>query len=159
MPRCVLICGLPGSGKTTCAKRLESELPALRLTPDEWIELLYGSELTLAQLDAARLPVETLLWSVGLRALELGTNVVQDFGVWSRAERDQFRRQAWEAGATTELVFLDVPLDELWRRLEARNAELPPHTFRITREQLWAWSDMFEPPQSDELGIAGPLSE
>ena len=32
-----LICGLPGAGKTTLAKQLERERPALRLTPDEWI--------------------------------------------------------------------------------------------------------------------------
>ncbi len=29
-----LLRGLPGSGKTTMDKRLEQELPALRLTPD-----------------------------------------------------------------------------------------------------------------------------
>ena len=34
--RLVLICGLPGAGKTTLAKRLEHELRAVRLCPDEW---------------------------------------------------------------------------------------------------------------------------
>jgi len=30
-----LICGLPGSGKTTLAKKLEREHTAIRLCPDE----------------------------------------------------------------------------------------------------------------------------
>jgi predicted kinase len=36
-PVLILICGLPGAGKTTLARRLEQELPAIRLSPDEWI--------------------------------------------------------------------------------------------------------------------------
>jgi predicted kinase len=36
-PRLILLCGLPDSGKTTLAKRLESEIPAVRLCPDEWL--------------------------------------------------------------------------------------------------------------------------
>jgi predicted kinase len=34
--RLILICGLPGSGKTTLAKELEPGVPAIRLSPDEW---------------------------------------------------------------------------------------------------------------------------
>ena len=34
--RLILICGLPGSGKTTLAKQLAAEVPAVRLCPDEW---------------------------------------------------------------------------------------------------------------------------
>lgn len=34
----VLVCGLPGSGKTTLAKQLEEERNAVRMCPDDWIE-------------------------------------------------------------------------------------------------------------------------
>lgn len=34
--RLILICGLPGSGKTTLAKSLAGSRSALRLCPDEW---------------------------------------------------------------------------------------------------------------------------
>jgi hypothetical protein len=47
--------------------------------------------------------------------------------------------------------FLNVPLDELWRRLDARNAALPPKTFKVTREQLDGWWKIFQPPTPDEL--------
>ncbi|MFC4463854.1 AAA family ATPase [Streptomyces xiangluensis] len=32
-----MLCGLPGSGKTTLAKPLTREIPAVRLCPDAWM--------------------------------------------------------------------------------------------------------------------------
>src|SRR5437879_1890710 len=84
MPTLILMCGLPGSGKTTLAKKLEQERKALRLTPDEWITPLYGAELSQPELDACRDPVEAVQWSVAERALSLGVSVILDFGFWSR---------------------------------------------------------------------------
>ena len=37
-------------------------------------------------------------WEVGLRALALGTNVVVDFGLWSRDERSALRQAAAASG-------------------------------------------------------------
>ncbi len=34
----ILICGLPGSGKTTLAQTLEKERNAIRMCPDDWID-------------------------------------------------------------------------------------------------------------------------
>ena len=39
-----LIHGYLGVGKTTFAKRLEAELPAIRFTHDEWMARLYGTD-------------------------------------------------------------------------------------------------------------------
>jgi len=146
-----LMCGLPGSGKTTLAGRIERESDALRLSPDEWIVRLFGSQLTPPTLDWCRDPVEALQWSVAERALTLGTNVVLDFGFWTRAERDDFRARAAALGARSELHFLDVPRRVLSKRLAARNAQLPPYAFPVTEAQLDSWWSVFEPPTPDEL--------
>jgi predicted kinase len=142
-----LMCGLPGSGKTTRAKQLEQEQAALRLTPDEWIAVL-GLD---PHDDAKRAAVEAEQWQIGARALQLGVNVVLDFGVWSRSERDSFRTRAAALGARTELHFLDVPREELRRRLKARNSSKAPGTFEVDDAQLDSYIAWLERPTSDEL--------
>jgi predicted kinase len=78
-----LTVGLPGTGKTTDARRIEVEKKALRLTKDEWLKALYG----LANPSSASDVIEGRLIEIGLRALELGINVVIDYGLWGRDER------------------------------------------------------------------------
>jgi predicted kinase len=134
VPTLYLTCGLPGSGKTTLAKRLEQELPAFRLTGDEWLHALYpGISTPEAETGPFRSRVERLQWLIALRSLELGCDVVLDWGVWAREERDLCRTGAREVGARVVLCLLDPPIDELWDRLSRRNADRPFGAFGIPR--------------------------
>ena len=72
-------------------------------------------------------------------------------GFWSRSERDDFRSRASALGSDTKLHFLDVPRDELLKRLALRNSERPPDTFHVEAAQLDLWLNSFEPPTLDEL--------
>ena len=148
-----ITCGVPGSGKTTIAKRLEAEQRAVRLTGDEWLHELYPNESD----DAlnAQLPlVERLQWALALRTLALDVNVVLDWGLWTREERDRYRTEAQEHNARVVLCVLDLPpRDELVRRLNKRNAALPAGTFRID-EALLDYAPMwFERPTPAELAL------
>lgn len=157
MPTLYLTCGLPGSGKTTLAKKLELEVPALRLTGDEWMHELYPGISTLeAETGQNRSRVEGLQWEIALRALKLGCNVVVDWGLWSKEERDHCRTDARALGSQVVLCLLDVPLDELRHRLSERNANLPPSTFGIPREALLRWSQRFQRPTHEELTLYDP---
>jgi predicted kinase len=142
-----LICGLPGSGKSTLAKKIESEHSAILLTPDEWMDRLYGEGFDVEN----RNTVESIQWEIAQKALSLGVDVVLEFGFWSKDERDRFRQRAAELGATTKIYFLDLPREELWRRLSERNEHLPPHTFKVTEAQLDEWIARFETPTQEEL--------
>jgi predicted kinase len=149
-----LTCGLPGSGKTSLAKIIEQEAPALRLTGDDWMHRLYpGISTPEAETGPCRSRVEGLQWQIALRAISLQCNVVVDWGVWSRAERDTCRDEARAAGGEVVLCFLDVSLEELWKRISLRNAELPDGTFHITQSDLIRWSNLFEAPTSGELAL------
>jgi predicted kinase len=158
MPTLYLTCGLPGSGKTTLAKRLEREVPALRLTGDEWLhELFPGISTPAAETGPLRARVEALQWTMALRALELGCHVVLDWGIWAKAERDVCRRAAREVGARVVLCLLDPPIDELWSRLSQRNANRPAGAFDIPKADLLRWSGRFERPTAEELVLYDPL--
>jgi adenylylsulfate kinase-like enzyme len=76
--RLVLLCGLPGSGKTTLAKRLEHEIPAVRLCPDEWM-----ADLGIDLFDErTRDRLETRFWDHARELLRLGQTVILEFGFW-----------------------------------------------------------------------------
>jgi predicted kinase len=71
-----LMVGLPCSGKTTLARKLEYECLALRLTPDEWQLRLFGQDAEDPEHNVRHALIEALLWEVASRALVLGTNVI-----------------------------------------------------------------------------------
>src|SRR3954449_5143823 len=121
-----LMVGLPCSGKTRLAQKLEHERSALRLTPDEWQVGLFGQDAKEPEHDARHSFIETMLWNIASRALELGTNVILDYGFWAREEREDYRSGAKALGASSEVHFLDVPPDELMQRLAARNLQSSP---------------------------------
>jgi predicted kinase len=152
MPTLHLMVGLPCSGKTTLAKKLELDHSALRFTPDEWHTRLFGLDLDDFEVHNARHDlVEKLLWEVGARALSLDMNVILDFGFWAKEERDFFRARASELGARCQVHFLDVSNTELLERLRLRNENLPAGTFKIPEALLEQWITWFQAPTSEEL--------
>src|SRR5918993_3266001 len=146
-----LMVGLPCSGKTTLAQKLEHELPALRLTTDEWHIRLFGQDAEEPEHDARHSLIEAMLWNIASRALELGTNVILDFGFWAREEREDYRLRAKRLGASTEVHFLDVPEEELLRRLAVRNSKPSQESFHISEESMKPWIEFFQRPTPEEL--------
>jgi predicted kinase len=146
-PRLMLTCGLPGAGKTTLAARLAAERGAVRLTKDEWQRAL-GSSPWDREIGER---IELQLWRLAQDILRGGVSVVLDFGLWARSERDEMRRRARDLGVGVELHYLEVRTDELWRRIDARNAASPWDAEPISREALDGWVAIFEAPDADEL--------
>ena len=143
-----MVCGLPGSGKTTLAMQLSSDAAAVRMCPDEWMEAL-GMSLWDTEL---RGRVEALQWRISQDLLARGVSRRHRMGTWARVERDTLRMRAREIGAVVELWYLDVGIDELWRRVSTRRMEDPP----MTRRDLEAWFDQFEVPSDDEQALFDP---
>jgi len=143
--RLIIVCGLPGSGKTTLAKMLEGRLRAVRFSPDDWMNTL---SIDLHD-EEGRAKVEALQWKLGQELLALGLTVIIEWGTWGRSERDALRLGARALGAAVELHYLDAPTDVLYERIEQRGREYPP----IKREALSQWREAFQAPTPEEIAL------
>ncbi len=112
-PRLIVVCGLPGAGKTTHAKRLEVGRGAVRLCPDDWMDALSANQWD----GACRARVEALQWALAQRLLAPGQTVVIEWGIWARSERDTLRLGARALGAGVELHYLTAPVEVLFERI------------------------------------------
>ncbi len=154
-PTLFLTVGLPGTGKTTAARQIEVEQNTLRLTKDEWVKALYGHENPPSVQDV----IEGRLVQIGLRALELGINVVIDYGLWGRDERSALRQAAADRGALVEMVYVELTPAEQRRRLDARAAEEPHTTWPMTDAELAEWAGNIDVPTPGELDGSEPLDD
>lgn len=145
----MLTCGLPGAGKTMLASELAAQRGAVRLTKDEWLWAIGSSPWN----GATGEKVEQELWRLAQQMLSLGLSVVVDFGLWARAERDEMRGVARRLGVGAELHYLDVPVEEQWRRIEERNSVPPWDAEPIGRADLDRWSMVFEAPEAEERAL------
>jgi predicted kinase len=131
---------------------LASDRRALRLTQDEWLIALGSSPWE----TSTRQKVDRELWRLAQEVLRLGLSVVLDFGLWTRIERDEMRSVARALGVGVELHYLDVPTDELWRRIQVRNSEAPWNSYPIGRAVFCEWLSVFEAPEAAELALFDP---
>ncbi len=150
-----LMVGLPGAGKTIKAKELAVTHRALRLTPDEWMVVLFDG----SQPEGKRDVLEGRLITVALQALRLGTNVVLDFGLWSRDERSALRWLATSAGASGEVIYLPVDKDTQRARIAHRQTTAPHTTFPMTDADVDLWRAQFEAPDAAELSVDATIPE
>ena len=139
--------GLPAAGKTMLAHRLEIEHRALRFTPDEWMNPLFGESMA----DGKRNVLEGRFIATALRALRLGYNVVLDFGLWAKDERTALRWLASTAGGECKLVYVAIDEGDQQERIRRRYATAPESTFPMTEADLAEYRTIFQTPDADEL--------
>jgi len=140
--RLIIVCGLPGSGKTTHARQLQAVLDAIRLCRDEWMDAL---SLDIWD-EGRREKIESLQWQLGQQLLTLGLTVIIEWGTWGRSERDALPLRAREWGAAVELHYLSPSVEVLLDRVQRRDME----SHLIKREQLLHWVNAFQAPTAEE---------
>lgn len=142
-----LLCGRPGSGKTTFARELEETHRAIRYTYDEWMVQLYGRSPD--QFETLFNRVSNLIWRIATRNLALGTDIILDKGFWYKRDRENVRQAAAAIGANSKLYFLDAPIDVLRNRVLTRSKS-DQNSLWINNWAFTEFINRFEPPGDDE---------
>jgi predicted kinase len=138
--RLIIVCGLPGSEKTTHARQLQIRSRAIRLCPDEWMDAL---SLDIWD-ESRREKIESLQWQLAQQLLDLGLTVIVEWGTWARYQRDALRLRARELGGVVELHYLSASVEILLDRVQRRGMESPA----AKREQLFNGRAHFNHRQS-----------
>lgn len=144
------LCGLPASGKTTIAKQIEAEQGAIRFTLDERMIAKYDYSIFDEAYGRLANEEKQILWREARQYLDQGQDVILDWSLWNRQARAEWTQKAVAAGYDYRLIYLNVPLELLRRRLARRNANLPAAAHAIPLEELERFSPIFEPPSSAE---------
>jgi len=153
-----LMHGFIGFGKTTYARKLASELGAVRFNQDEWMIALYGHNPPQEHFRTYYNRVNGLIWQQALLFLSHGVDVVFDTGFWSRDFRDDARARLAVAGFEARFYKLECPIDLARQRCLARTAAGPDDALVIDANAFDSLLAHFTPMGTDEAYIAVPVS-
>jgi predicted kinase len=153
-PFCVLMAGLPGSGKTTLSRALTAR-GFIRLCPDEEMfrrHGVYGVDFPRGIFPTLERPVLEDVAADLREQLKAGHDVVVDHGFWTPEDRAKWRAIATDAGATPVLVYLAASHEELWARISKRNEfhANDPNSIYFSESDLQRYRTRFVPPEADE---------
>ena len=154
MAKVIMTCGKICCGKSTYARGLLAAENAVILSIDE-ITLSLFPEGAGEMHDIYVLRAEQYLLSLSLQILKTGTDVILDWGLWTRAQRDRLRAFYTEHGVKYEIHYLRIDKAEWERRIRKRNAEQAgdSSSYFVDEGLIKKVESLFEEPSDEEVSI------
>ena len=155
MPKVILICGKICSGKSTYAEQVRIQKQAALLSVDEITLALFGQYCGDKQ-DEYVERTKKYLFDKSLELIEVGINVVLDWGFWMKKERD-YAKEFYEArNIECEFHYIDIS-DKTWKaHLTKRNSAIPAEetsAYFVDDNLADKFNALFEMPSKDEIDV------
>lgn len=113
----IIICGLPGSGKSSLARKLKSKLPAAYLNSDVVRKQIFKKP---QYTEEEKRRVYSDIINQAEKMLREGKNVIVDATFYTRRYRQMMIETARSAGSGHCTILCTLPEDEIRKRLEMR---------------------------------------
>lgn len=144
-------CGKTCCGKSRYAKELQQTSGGVILSCDE-LTLLYPR----ADHDRLLPLVKRYLLKKSLEITAAGADVILDWGLWQRAERDELRSFYKAHGVPFRIVYLEVSDERRSEFIARRNAAVESgevQAYIIDEGLEEKLNSLFEPPTDDECVV------
>lgn len=144
-----LIHGFIGFGKSKISKELAHELPAVVLNNDDFMAKLYGKNPPAEMFRDYYNRIDGLIWDLAENIVRAGTDVIIDYGFWTRQSRAEAYARAKKI--TENVVFHNVQcdMDTARQSVIERNRRHPDVLF-IDAATFDLFRPQFEPISDDE---------
>ncbi len=155
MAKVYLICGKICSGKSTYAEQLRVQNNAVLLSTDEITLALFGQHCGDKHDDYVE-RTQTYLFNKSLELIEVGINVILDWGFWLRVERDYAREFYNSRNIECEFHYVDISDETRKARLKKRNGEVlaeETSAYYIDDNLAEKFASIFEEPSEDEIDV------
>lgn len=146
-----MLCGLPGSGKSTYAQKFVDG-GLTKLSPDEEVYKRYGR----AGVDYPQQEYvehyKDILAEFEERIPELlkqKKSFVLDYGYWRRAHREKHKKLIEGHNVEWKLIYFKADATLLAERIDKRNTRSDANAFPITKGMLHDFVKRFEEPRNE----------
>lgn len=144
MPAIHLMVGFIGFGKTTIAKELEQNIPAVRFTHDDIMFERYGR--TPDNFSEKYKLVDEFIRAQAAENIRQGRDVILDYGFWTHDKREEYYQ--WARTLTDKVVFhvVECDIQEARRRTLTRTQNdttalmIDENIFDALLKQYQPWS-------------------
>ncbi len=155
MAKVMLICGKIWCGKSTYAEQLRIQNNAVLLSTDEITLALFGQHCGDKHDDYVE-RTQNYLFNKSLELIEVGINVILDWGIWMKEERDYAREFYNSRNIDCEFHYIDISVETWKARLKKRNSAIlaeETSAYYIDDNLAEKFGAMFEEPNEDEIDV------
>ncbi len=150
MSKLFLLCGKPGSGKTTLAKSLKDRFGLIHFSADDFMLKLFGEIEDRDLFDKKLKVTKDLIYQICDDVL-VNNNVVLDFGFWTKREREEVKEKF--KNHKVVVVYLKLDDEKIFSQIENRNSNLKDNEYFMDLNTFKILSSKFEEPTEDECVI------